>query len=75
MKQNKTQVSLNKNIIASYFSQAYVVLLGILVLPFYVIEMGGAHGWAFFLSATDIVQSAKYRINVFYGTQIDALTK
>ncbi len=33
-------VSLKKNIIASYISQAYVVLVGILVLPFYITEMG-----------------------------------
>ena len=33
-------VSLKKNIIASYFSQAYVVLAGILILPFYITEMG-----------------------------------
>lgn len=32
--------SLKKNIIASYLSQAYVVLAGILVLPFYITEMG-----------------------------------
>ncbi|MBE0469906.1 MAG: oligosaccharide flippase family protein [Methyloprofundus sp.] len=33
-------MSLKKNIIASYISQAYVVLAGILVLPFYITEMG-----------------------------------
>lgn len=34
------KVSLKKNIIASYFGQLYVVLLGILVMPFYISEMG-----------------------------------
>ncbi|MCK9372277.1 MAG: oligosaccharide flippase family protein [Sulfuricurvum sp.] len=34
------QISLKKNIITSYFSQGYVVLLGIIVLPFYISEMG-----------------------------------
>ena len=33
-------ISLKKNIIASYISQAYVVSAGILVLPFYISEMG-----------------------------------
>jgi O-antigen/teichoic acid export membrane protein len=33
-------ISLKKNIIASYISQAYVVLANILVLPFYITEMG-----------------------------------
>lgn len=31
---------MKKNIIASYISQAYVVMIGILVLPFYIVEMG-----------------------------------
>ncbi len=34
------QISLKKNIFVSYLSQAYVVLSGILVLPFYISEMG-----------------------------------
>lgn len=34
------QTSLKKNIFASYLSQGYVVLSGILVLPFYISEMG-----------------------------------
>lgn len=33
-------VSLKQNIISSYISQAYVVSTGILVLPFYITEMG-----------------------------------
>jgi O-antigen/teichoic acid export membrane protein len=33
-------ISLKKNIIVSYISQAYTVLAGILVLPFYITEMG-----------------------------------
>jgi len=33
-------ISLKKNIITSYVSQAYVVIVGILVLPFYIVEMG-----------------------------------
>ncbi|MFW2209176.1 oligosaccharide flippase family protein [Vibrio cholerae] len=38
---NLKQISLKKNIIASYISQAYVVLAGILVLPFYITTLGG----------------------------------
>ena len=33
-------ISLKRNIFASYISQVYVILTGILVLPFYIIEMG-----------------------------------
>jgi len=33
-------ISLKKNIIASYISQIYIILLGIVILPFYISEIG-----------------------------------
>lgn len=49
-------MSLKKNVIASYISQAYVIITGILVFPLYIIEMGAeAYGLVGFFSMLQVI--------------------
>ena len=49
-------MSLKKNIITSYISQAYVIIVGILVFPLYISEMGAeAYGLVGFFSMLQVV--------------------